>query len=64
VVFDRHCRLVEGLVFTASLPPPSLRAKWLLAHQTHVWYFLPCLSPLLCILAYLILGGVFDDSLT
>ena len=24
---------------------------------------LPCLSPLLCILAYLSLGGVFDDSL-
>jgi hypothetical protein len=28
-----------------------------------VWYSPPCLSPLLCILAYLSLGGVFDDSL-
>jgi hypothetical protein len=28
-----------------------------------VWYSLPYLSPLLCILAYLSLGGVFDDSL-
>jgi hypothetical protein len=28
-----------------------------------VWYSPPCLSPLLCILVYLSLGGVFDDSL-